>query len=311
MPVLDCSTIIVSYNTFELTREAVRTARDAAPGLAHEVIVVDNASPDRSAARLADAFADAPDVRVIASAENLGFAKANNVGAAAARGRVLFFLNPDTVVLGDAVRRLVAFLDAHPEVGAVGPRVYHGDGTDHPSAFAFPTATGLLRYYFPVLDALRGRDRREDPTPERSGYVGFVHGCALALRRDAFEAVGGWDERYFMYSEETELCWALREAGYRSYFLREAEIVHFGGVSSRERYAEQQVMTARSAATFLRRHRSPWLVGLNRVAGALGFAGRAAAFGALMRLRPDRAESYRPRREAASALWRWFLTDYS
>lgn len=313
MPPLDASTIIVSYNTFELTREAVRTALDAAPGLRHEVIVVDNASPDRSAERLREAFpADAfPDVHVLANAENAGFSKANNQGAARARGRVLFFLNPDTLVRDDAVRRIVAFLDARPDVGAVGPRVFNPDGTDQPSTLPFQTAGWLLRHYLPLGDLLRGSDRRSDPVPPRSTFVDIVNGCALALRRDAFDAIGGWDESYFMYAEETELCWALREAGYRSYFLREAEIVHYGGASSRERYAEQQLMSCQSAATFLRRHGSPWLVGLNRAAGFVGFAGRAAAFGALMRLRPERAEDYRPRREAASALWRWFLTDYS
>lgn len=309
---MDCSTIIVSYNTFELTRDAVRTALESAPALEHEVIVVDNNSPDQSADLLREAFPipTHPDVHIIANKENVGFSKANNQGAAQAKGDVLFFLNPDTVVRGNAIQRLVAFLRARPDLGAVGPRVLNPDGSDQASTLPFQTAGSLLHHYLPIGDLLRGADRRTDMIPDASQPVDIVVGCALALRRDAFDEVGGWDESYFMYAEETELCWNLREAGYTNYFLREAEIIHYGGASSRDHYTEQQLLACQSAARFLRRH-NRWLVGLNRLAGFLGFAGRAVAFDVLAWLRPERAEEYRPRREAASVLWRWFLTDYS
>ena len=310
---MDCSTIIVSYNTFELTREAVHTALRAASGLEHEVIVVDNDSPDESADRLREVFpvSTYPNVHIIANQENAGFSKANNQGAALAQGDVLFFLNPDTIVRNDAVRQLVTFLRARPDIGAAGPRVFNPDGSDQASTLPFQTAGWLLHHYLPIGDLLRGADQRTDTIPLDSQPVDIVVGCALALRRDAFDKVRGWDESYFMYAEETELCWSLQETGYTNYFLREAEIVHYGGASSRDRYAEQQLMACQSAARFLRRHNSRWLVGLNRVAGFLGFAARAVAFEALARLRPEQAEEYRPRREAASKLWRWFLTDYS
>jgi len=306
---MDCSTIIVSYNTFDLTQAAVEAALAAGGGLAHEVIVVDNNSPDGSGPRLRDAFPEAahPNVHVLENTENAGFSKANNQGAARAQGRVLFFLNPDTVAHGQAVRTLFDFLTAHPEAGAVGPHVLNADGTDQPSTAAFPTARGILVHHLPLGSLLRGKDRRQDAIPPATEPVDIVIGCALALRRDAFDAVGGWDESYFMYKEETELCRALREAGYVNYFVREAQITHYGGASTWDTYAEQQIVQQRSVLQFMRRHYSRWFVAWYRLTGALGFGLRAMLFPLLERLRPHGASDYRRRGQAAATLFRWFL----
>ena len=309
---MDCSTIIVSYNTFELTQEAVHSALASGSAFKHEVIVVDNASPDESARKLREAFPSEAylNVHILDSGGNIGFSAANNLGAARASGRVLFFLNPDTVVHHDAIPQLVTFLDAHPGIGAVGPRVLNADGTDQPSVLTFFDARALVRHYLPLTALFRADARRYDPVPTSSGPVDVVKGCAIAVRRDAFDAIGGWDEAYFMYAEETELCWQLCEAGYQTYYLREPVITHFGGVASREQYVEQQVMDRRSVLHFMQRHGSPGVIALNRLAGFLGFSIRAAVFPLLARLRPADAEEYQLRGRAASALWRWFLRDY-
>ena len=306
---MDCSTIIVSYNTFDLTREAVGSALAAADGLAHEVIVVDNHSPDDSAARLRAAFPEAvhPNVHVVANTENAGFSKANNQGAALARSDVLFFLNPDTVVHGQAIRTLYDFLATHPDAGAIGPRVFNPDGTDQPSTSSFPTIRRILAHHLPVGALLRGQDRRQDAIPTTSQPVDIVKGCALALRRAAYDAVGGWDESYFMYTEEAELCRALRQVDYTNYFVREAEITHYGGGSTWDRYAEQQIVQQRSALHFLRRHHTAGFVAFYRTTGVLGFGLRALLFPILTRLRPQGASAYRRRGQAAAALFRWFL----
>lgn len=305
MTPLDCSTVIVSYNTLNLTRTAIETALSAAGTLAHEVIVVDNASSDGSAAHLAEAFADDSRVHVVARTNNAGFAVANNVGAALARGRVLYFLNSDTVSHGDAIVALVRFLDATPGAGAVGPHVLNPDGTDQASFARFDTAWTLLRHYFPIAGHSSGRAR-----PARATPVEVVIGSALALTREAFDRTGGWDEHYFMYSEELELCWQLRAAGYTSYYVPDAQITHFGGQSSLDRYTEQQIMTAESGLAFLRRHAPAHVLWANRVGGALGFAARDVAFAALARLQPAKAADYRRRGDAARALWKWFAFSY-
>ena len=310
---MNCSTIIVSYNTFDLTRAAVEAAQAAAGDLAHEVIVVDNHSPDESAARLRVAFPEAehPHIHILANAENAGFSKANNQGAARAQGTVLFFLNPDTLAHDQAIRTLYDFLTTHPEAGAVGPHVLNADGTDQPSTSPFPTMRRILRHHLPLGSLLRGKDRRDDVIPSATRPVDIVNGCALALRREAFDAVGGWDESYFMYAEETELCFALRQAGYTTYFVRAAQITHYGGASTQDTYAAQQIVQQRSALQFLRRHHSRWFVAWYRITGVLGFGLRAVLFPMLARLRPTRASAYRQRGEAAAALFRWFLRDYS
>lgn len=308
---MDLSVVIVSYNTFALTREAVETARASGDRarLRHEVIVVDNASPDRSGPRLAETFAHDPHVTVVCNDGNPGFSAANNQGAALSSGRNLFFLNPDTRTLGDALGTLVAYLDAHPGAGAVGPRVLNADGSDQPSVGFFPTAARLVRHYLPVLDGLRGHSARQDAVLSASAPVEVVNGCALALRRDAFEAVGGWNEGIFMYAEEDELCLHLARAGRAAYFLREAEIVHLGGQSTAERFAEQQVVVQRSYAAFLHQH-FPHLVALDRLLGTVGFGLRAVVYALWLRRSPD-DPALRQRYDAARRLARWYRRSYA
>ena len=310
---MDCSTIIVSYNTFDLTERAIRSALAAAEGLEHEVIVVDNNSPDDSATRLQESFPkDAfPTVTITANAGNVGFARANNEGAALARGKVLFFLNPDTIVHDRAIRILHDFVTSRPDVGAAGPHVLNEDGTDQPSTFPFVTPGYLIWHRLPVDALFRGSDRRDDYVPAQTEAVDIIKGCALAIHHEVFEEISGWNESYFMYNEERELCHALANAGYSSYFVREAKITHLGGASSIDNYAEQQIVHQKSLLQFMINHRQRGLVVLNRVTGALGFGARAVIFRMLARLRPRLAEDYVRRGLAASALFRWFVVDYS
>lgn len=304
----DCSTIIVSYNTYELTLEAVRTALAAADDLRHQVIVVDNASPDRSGERLASAFSNDPRVTLITNHRNSGFSAANNQGAAISTGDVLFFLNPDTVVHAHTIARLVSFVRSHPEAGAVGPTILNADGSLQPSVLEFPTARWIIHYHLPVKSLMTGSDRRIDRTPHATEPVDAVKGCALCIRRSAFEEVGGWDESYFMYSEETELCRALVQSGYVNYFFAPASVTHLGGAASAERYAHEQVRIAESATSYIRRHHpGPHLL-LFRASGLLGYAARVVAFSILMRRRPQQREAYRLRRDAARKLTRWFAS---
>ncbi len=299
---MDVSTVIVSYNTFALTREAVRTALEAAPGLDHQVVVVDNDSPDGSGPRLRRAFSGDDRVVVIERADNLGFAAANNVGARVAAGRLLYFLNPDTVSHGDGIARLASFLDGHVGAGAVGPHVVNADGSDQPSTGRFDTALSLARHF---LSLPAPHPRRDRPRP-----VDVVKGCALAVSRDAFDEVGGWDERYFMYAEENELCLALARSGRQNWFVPGARVTHYGGVASAERYVEHQLLAMQSATAFLRRHGSRGLVAFHRALGASTFAVRAVLLGAASRVRPD-DDRLRQRSQAARALWRYLAFDHS
>lgn len=307
-----CSTIIVSYNTFDLTKAAIETALASGAYLGHEVVVIDNKSPDQSGERLQACFPaeQFPNVKIICSEENLGFTKGNNEAVRHATGEILFFLNADTVVLGDAIPKLVNCLQEHPSFGAIGPRVLNADGSDQVCVLPFITASYLLHFYFPVWDWLKGQDQRSDPSPLQSQPVDIIKGCSLMVRRAVFEQIGGWDESYFMYAEETEMCYAIARAGYTNYFLREAEIIHYGGASSLDRYPVQQIAERRSALKFLKRHHGWGMVWLNRIGGILGFGLRSLIFKGLMRRNPAKTDQYRMRQAAAAKLWRWFLFEY-
>lgn len=309
---MDVSTIIVSYNAFSLTKKAITSVLESSDSLEQEVIVVDNDSPDGSGRRLREYFEAAAEsrVHVIELDSNPGFAAGNNRGASRALGDVLFFLNPDTTVETGAVDSLYDFLIYREGAGAVGPHVLNGDGSDQESISSFPSMSSLLRFYFPVSTVSRSGSRRSFEAPNRIKEVDIVKGCALAVRRDAFESVGGWDESYFLYSEERELCLGLRDAGLTNFFIPQARIVHLSGAStSRINCAEQQVIQQRSALQFLKQHESATFIAINRLLGLLGFGLRGVLFGLLSPV--VRNADFRLRGQAARRLFRWFAADYS
>ena len=240
------SICIVSWNVRDLLRRSLASiyasplASD--PG-AVEVIVVDNASSDGSIGMVRDEF---PQVVLVENEENLGFTRGNNQALALARGRHVLFLNPDTEVTGDALGVMVGYLDAHLEVGAVGPQLRYPDGSVQPSRRRFPTVatlfleSTLLQRWFPrnaVLDRFYVADRPDDMEQE----VDWLVGAALMARREALEEVGGFDEQFFMYSEELDWCRRARAAGWKIVYLPEAVIVHHEGRSSGQVVAARHI----------------------------------------------------------------------
>ncbi len=305
------STIIVSYNTFEFTRDSIISAQQSSPEIEHEIIVIDNHSPDKSGARLLDNFGPTKDdsLHIVELETNRGFAAANNVGAAMASGEVLFFLNPDTLVKPGAVAEIYRFIIDRDNVGAVGPHVVNTDGSDQESISSLITVKSLVKHFLPIEALFRANVSKQVSTPKQNTPVDVVKGCAIAMRRKVFQEVGGWDESYFLYSEERELCHTLLHSGYQNYFLRSAQIVHIGGAStSQENYANQQIVQHRSTLQFLRRHHGRSVVILFRLLGILGFGSRGIIFWLIERFSDD--AQYRVRGSAARSLFRWFLLDY-
>jgi N-acetylglucosaminyl-diphospho-decaprenol L-rhamnosyltransferase len=257
----DLSIIIVNWNTRELLGECLRSiGRDSgsgvrgqgfvAPSLTPEIIVVDNASADGSAEMVQREF---PDVRLILNEGNLGFARANNRGIAASRGRYVLLLNSDTVASTDALEMLVAFMDAHPEAGVVSPRLLRPDGTVQPYAFGGdPTLGYLLRRGFNRL--LRHR-YLHDWNTSAVQEVDWVSGACLMARRAAIEQAGPLDESMFMYFEDNEWCLRIRNADWKVYYDPQAEIVHLGGQSLAKNPAARQAYSE-SLRYFYRKHYS-------------------------------------------------------
>lgn len=253
----DLSVIIVSWNVRDLLRAclaSVQRKREI------EVIVVDNASADGSVGMVEAEF---PWVRLVANADNRGFTAANNQGLTLSRGRYVLFLNPDTEVVGDALATMITYMDAHPEVGALGPQLRYADGSLQPSRRRFPTFITALFESTPLAwhwpDNTWARHYRiADRPDDEIQQVDWVVGAALLVRRQALDQVGGFDEGYFMYSEELDLCRRIKAAGWQIVYLPTAQIVHHEGKSSEQVVAARHIHFQTSKVRYFRKfHGAP------------------------------------------------------
>ncbi len=270
--------IVVSYNTRDLTLAALRTLFATTYRTPIQVLVLDNASSDGSADAVAATF---PQVTLIRSPENLGFARANNEVAAKTATEFLLLLNPDTECHKGAVDNLMAFAQDHPQAGIWGGRTVFPDGSLNIGSCwqritpwsVFCLAVGLTAA-FPRSDLFnteamgswkRGTIREVD----------IVSGCFFLIRSDLWTRLGGFDLRYFMYGEEADLCLRARRLGSRPMITPDAEIMHLAGAASSNR-AGQRVMVTKARVTLIRDHWPGWQVplgiGLMWLWGALRFA---------------------------------------
>jgi hypothetical protein len=251
--VTDVSIVIVNWNTREITRNCLRSIREAAGPVEREVIVVDNASSDGSVDMIAAEF---PEVRLIRNDANRGFAAANNQGMAVARGRYVLLLNSDTLVVDGAVAKAVAFADAHPRAGLVGCRTLCPNGDVQYNCYLFPgllnlalslTKLQMLFWYKPFF----GRYRLGWWDYRSVREVDGIAGCFMLARREAIEQVGPMSEDYFMYSEDTDWCWRFQRARWKVIYTPDPEIVHFGGCSASQAATDMHLMERRSLLLFL------------------------------------------------------------
>lgn len=250
------SVVIVSWNTRQLLLDALASFLPF-QGVSGEVIVVDNASEDGSPEAVEEQY---PDVRLIRSDRNLGFAGGVNVGLRAAEHPYVLLLNTDTTVVGNALEALIAYAEAHPEAGIVGPRVLNADGTLQDSRFRFPSIPNLIlasTYLYKLFprSSLLNRERHAGSDPMEARPVDAVSGCCFLIRQEALERVGLLDESYFMYAEETDLCFRAWSLGFEVHYAPVGEIVHLGGGSSRLMSRRTFLEYRRSILRFFHKHR--------------------------------------------------------
>jgi len=249
--VIDLSVVIVSWNTRALTEACLAAVCAAADGLRTETIIVDNASTDGTAEAI---VAGGAAIRLIANSDNAGFARANNQAIAQCTGRYVLLLNSDTVACSGALSALVRFMDAHPEAGAAGPYLENTDGSLQPSCHPVLTPWRefwrllFLERFVPLATYPMHRWGTSEPRE-----VEVIKGACLLLRRSALDQVGLLDERYFMYSEEMDLCYRLARAGWKLFWVPEAHVVHHGGASSRQVAVPMLLALYRSKVQFQRK----------------------------------------------------------
>lgn len=253
--------MIVSYNTRDLLRDCLRSVFASQSAPSYEVIVVDNCSPDNSAEMVRQEF---PQVKLIASDINGGYAYANNLGLRQAQGQHLLLLNPDTVLPPTALRDMLAFMQAHPDAGVAGPKLVLADGS----------LDLACRRSFPSLDVafyrLIGLSKRYPNSPRYNRYnlgyldpdqvaeVDSVVGAFMWIRREALEQAGLLDERFFAYAEDIDLCYRIKvEHGWKVYYNPSVVVRHYKGQASRQRTVAMTIEFYRAMWLFHQKHYAP------------------------------------------------------
>ena len=235
---MDLSIIIVNWNTRELLKDCLKSIEAKTRQVNYEVIVVDNSSTDGSPEMVSEVF---PDVNLIENKENPGFARANNQGLAASKGKYVLFLNPDTKILSNALDGMIQFLENNEEYGAVGCRLVTSDGNiQFTCARAFPTLLNQLSEFL-FFHRLFPRQRRFSTVEifywdhRDSREVDCLSGACILVRGNLIRDIAGFSEEYYMYAEDVDLCYRIRKLGWKIYYLAEESILHIGGAASRQR----------------------------------------------------------------------------
>jgi len=249
---VDLSIIIVSRNTRELLLRCMKSIFESDRGISREMIVVDNGSSDGSVDEVEKAF---PFVHLVGNEKNLGFAKAVNQALQKASGKYIFLLNPDTEVKNGAIKQLLSFMESHLETGVAGAQLLNSDGSKQNSIANFPSLATelfnkrLLRWLFPRR--FPGKERKYSEPVE----VDSVIGACMMVNREALDQVGVLDEDYFLFLEETDLCYRMKKAGWKIYHVPQAEVYHFQGKSAEAERKRAKVEYYRSRYHFFKKNR--------------------------------------------------------
>ncbi|MCW8803671.1 MAG: glycosyltransferase, partial [Ignavibacteriaceae bacterium] len=268
------SIIIVNYNVNEFLQNLLNSIDKASSNISKEIIVIDNASDDGSVEVIKEKF---PSVKLIENKINVGFGRANNQGLEIAKGKFILFINPDCIVSEDTFDKMVSFFESHSECGLAGCKILNSDGTlqlacrrSFPGPWtSFTKVTGLsnlfsknrifARYNLTFLD--------ENKTYE----VDAVSGSFMMVRKEVYEKVGGFDERFFMYGEDLDLCYRVQKAGYKVYYVHNTQIIHYKGESTKRSNLDETKLFYDAMHIFVKKHLSSFPVVEVILRTAIGF----------------------------------------
>jgi GT2 family glycosyltransferase len=279
--VTDISIVIVSWNTKKYLEECLTSLRATGGNLSVEIIVVDNASSDGSPDMIRAQF---PEVILIESGANLGFAGGNNIGIKAASGKYVCLINSDVNVPPDCLPRMHSFMEQQPTIGLLGPGMLYTDGRVHRSGMRFPTLWNLLlRALF--LDSLFKSSRifggylMKDFQFDRTTDIDVLNGWFWMARREALDKAGLLDERFFMYAEDVDWCKQFHLAGWRVVFYAEAKALHYGGASAANAPSRYNVQVQRADLQYWKKYHGRVSLFFYLLIGCLSYAIRAAGWG--------------------------------
>ena len=249
---MNLSIIIVSWNTRDILAQCLSSIYLYPPEGTFEIWVIDNASDDSSIEMLKSDF---PDVRLIENTRNVGFAHANNQALQICSGENVMLLNPDTEVFSGTFKLLADFLQTHSNVGVVGPKTLNPDQSLQTSCYPFPT---LLREFWRLLhfDKLKayGTYSMQAWDTINVREVDVLLGACLLIPKAVLDETGFFDENYFMYTEEVDLCYRIQKSGKHNYWLPQASIIHYGGQSTKQAATAMFLQLYKSKLQFFRKH---------------------------------------------------------
>ncbi|MCP5074183.1 MAG: glycosyltransferase family 2 protein [Rhodobacteraceae bacterium] len=237
-------TVILNYKTPEMTLEAVAAARVAMQGIEGEIVVVDNHSQDGSFEKIgahitAEGWSENPHVRVVQSGRNGGFGAGNNFGIRAglsdgSKPDLIYILNSDAFPAADAIAKLVTILETNPKAGFAGSYIHGPSGEPHITAFRFPGIASELEgaAKLGLISRLLGRYAVPLPLPDRTQAVDWLAGASMLMRSEVLDQIGLFDEAFFLYFEETDLCLRAHKAGWQVIYVRDSAVAHIGSVST-------------------------------------------------------------------------------
>lgn len=269
---MDLSVVIVNYQTFELTKNTINSILEYEYPFSYEIFVVDNASSDDSLARLKDYFKDK--VRFIASKENSGFAAGNNQALRQAAGRYQLLLNSDTIVWEDTLENIYDYMENHPDVGACGCGVLLEDGElDKACKRSFPNVKNSFIRLFHI--PIKSKDDNYNLTdlPDDEVYeIDCLTGAFMFIRKDALDQIGLLDETFFMYGEDVDLCYRIKQGGWKIVYYGKSKITHLKGASSKKQKSKLIYEFYRAMYIYYRKHHASESIFIVNWAVYLGIA---------------------------------------
>lgn len=303
------SIVIICWNDLKVIQDCLKSIYAESLPLDFEVIVSDNGSTDQSLPLIKEHF---PQVRIVENGANLGFAKGNNAGIRLAHGDYVLILNPDTIIHGKSLAKLVDFADHHPDAGAFGCRVLNRDGSDQGPARPLPTVRAYLisALYLRFLGCFSdyfGSDQYPGWDGRTEREIGFQSGCCVMLRKTALDQVKGFDERFFYHFEEADLCCRVWKAGWRILFCPDAEITHLGGQSVGRFPVRFALETNRSKYRYFYKHFGEKGLRRIRLVSLLSLALRCCGYSFINWVKPREAVANRLKCDRTLLAWNWRL----